>query len=637
MKNQKTWMRVMLGAIVAVIAGSMLLYLVPGLGQTQIANSDTVATIGNDSVTVAQVQMQLRRVESSGQMPAALQPIYAQQIIQNLVGQKLIELEAQKLGITVTEGEVADRIKTILPTAYENGVFVGDQAYAAQVSERFQMTVDEFEDLVRQSLIQEKVGELVTSGITVSPQEVQAEFRRKNEKIKIDYVVIHPDSLESQVQVSDADLSAYYDKNKAHYMVQEQRAVQYIPLDPTLIQAKLTIPPADIQAYYNDHIEAYKVQDRVDVSQILFKTVGKTDAEVAEIQKQADDVLTQLKKGAKFEDLAKKYSEDTNKDNGGHTGWIVRGQALPEFEKAAFSLPKGAISGVIQTSIGFYIIKVNDKEVAHTKSLEEVTPEIQQALAAQKAQAIADQDAQKIGDQLRTAGRPTMDALAKQYGLEVLETKPLTVADNPAELGNSPDVKDDIFRMRVGDISQPLRTDHGYVIISIKSITPAHQGTLAEMHDKIVADYKHDQAVQMASQKAAELEKRSQGGEDFAKTAKALGLDMKSSDELTRDSSIPGAGSAKEIEPAFSMSAGQTGAPIALGNDWLVYKVTEHQAPNEADFTKQSADVEQQLLDSKRQMAFDSFRTALEQEMLKEKKLTYNQDAMKQLTQTAGI
>ena len=106
---------------------------------------------------------------------------------------------------------------------------------------------------------------------------------------------------------------------------------------------------------------------------ILFKTVGKTDAEITEIRQKAEDVLKQAKHGANFEDLAKKYSEDdATKPKGGDLDWIVEGQTVPEFQQAAFSLPKGAISDLVKTQYGFHIIKVIDRETARTKSLDEV-------------------------------------------------------------------------------------------------------------------------------------------------------------------------------------------------------------------------------------------------------------------------
>jgi peptidyl-prolyl cis-trans isomerase D len=253
-------------------------------------------------------------------------------------------------------------------------------------------------------------------------------------------------------------------------------------------------------------------------------------------------------------------------------------------------------------------------------------------LSKQKSDAMADDIAQKIGDQLRQTAKPSLDAIAKQFDLTVGETRPIGVTDSAPELGTAPEIKETVFRMQKGDISQPVRNDRGYVVLSVKDINHAHQGTLAELHDKIVADFRHDKSVELARQRASDLAKRAQSGEDFAKAAKALSLEVKTSDAVARDGSITGAGSVKQYLSAFTLPVGKTGEPVFLGSDWVVYRVADHQQPNQADFDKQKKDIETQLLDAKRQLAFESFKSALEAQMRKEGKLNYNADAVKQLT-----
>src|SRR4029077_4788969 len=108
-------------------------------------------------------------------------------------------------------------------------------------------------------------------------------------------------------------------------------------LDLSKLRATTTVSDDTLRAYYNSHIDEYKIENRAHVEHILFKTIGKTDAEVAEIRQRAEDVLKKAKSGANFEDLAKKYSEDdSTKPKGGELGWIVEKQTVPEFEQAAF-------------------------------------------------------------------------------------------------------------------------------------------------------------------------------------------------------------------------------------------------------------------------------------------------------------
>ncbi len=163
----------MLGVIVGLLGVGMLLYLIPGQGTDSVSAADVVATVDNQSITVTDIRSQLGRIERTGAIPAALEPLYAQQVLNELVFQKELAIEAKQLGITVTDQERADRIRQLVPTAFVGGTFVGNDQYAAQVEAASGMGVPEFEDLVGQGLLEEKFRELVTDGMSVSPAEVR--------------------------------------------------------------------------------------------------------------------------------------------------------------------------------------------------------------------------------------------------------------------------------------------------------------------------------------------------------------------------------------------------------------------------------------------------------------------------------
>jgi peptidyl-prolyl cis-trans isomerase D len=626
----------MLGAVVGLLGLGMLLYLVPGQGTDTVAAADVVALVDNQAITVTDVRSQLSRIERSGSIPAALEPLYAQQVLNELVFQKELAVEAKQLGITVTDQERADRIKQVIPTAFVNGTFVGNEQYATQVEASTGMSVPEFEDLIGQGLLEEKFRQLVTDGMTVSSGEVEQEYHRRNDKVKISYVVIRPADLQSKIEANDADLSAYFEKNKTRYNVPEKRIVQYAFLDLEQLRLHANISPDEVHAYYQQHIDSYKLPDRAHVEHILFKTVGKTDAETEEIRKKAEDVLKKAKAGANFADLAKQYSDDTTKDNGGDLGWIVRGQTVPEFEQAAFSLPIGSLSDLVKTQYGFHIIKVLDRQNARTQSQDEVYPQILATLQEQKAQQQADDVSQKISDYIRQSGRVSMDDLAKKFDLKLGETQPLGANQPISEVGNSPELTEDIFRLRPGDDSPAIRTDKGYVIISVKEDRPAHQATLAEVHDQVLSDYRHDKAAELAKSRAEELAKQVKAGQDLAKAAKSLGLEVKTSEPFSRTGSVPDLGGAQQLGPAFALPVGQTSDAVSLGENWAVYRVLDRQIASQDDFAKQKNDIEQQLLDSRRTMAFEAFHTALDNRMKAEGKLKINADNLKRMTSSSN-
>jgi peptidyl-prolyl cis-trans isomerase D len=620
--NRKLGYRIFLGIVVLVLGGSMLLYLVPQTPGTGEAATDTVAKVGDQSVTLGEVRQQLAQIEQRNQVPKQLESLYARQILNQLVFEKEMEYEAKRLGITVSDQERADRIKQYVPGAFVNGTFVGMDRYAAEVQGRFQLTVSVFEELIRQGLLEEKFRKRVTDGISVGPNELQDEFRFKNEKIKLNYALIKPEDLAAKINPTDAEIKAEYEKNKSRYQVPEKRVVRYGLLDTTQMRRNIQVSDDQLKVQYQNNIQQYQVPNRVHAEHILFMTVGKTDAEVDEIKKTAEDVLKQAKKGAKFEDLAKKYSEDPgSKEKGGDLGWITQGQTVPEFEKTAFGLDKGQISDLVKTQYGFHIIKVLEKETARTKTFDEVKDSLRAPMQLQQADQQAADAADQLAKAIRQSNKVSLDDLAKQYQLTLSQTRPITATDPVLELGNSKEVKDAIFRLRQNELSLPIRTDRGYVVLSVQQITPAHQGSPEEVHEQVVNDLKQEESGKLAKTKAEELAKRVKAGEKFEAAAKALGLEAKTSDLISRNDSISGAASGKQLGEAFQMKPGDVGAPMSLGTNWMVFRVEAKEEPNPNDFEKQKKSLAEQLLQTKRSVAFEAFKTALEARLKQEGKV----------------
>jgi peptidyl-prolyl cis-trans isomerase D len=630
-ENKKTGVRILFGVVIGMLALSMLLYLVPqGTNSTTEGAADVVAQVGDQTVTLADINTQLNEIRQRNSIPRQLEGFYASQLMKQLVFQKEIEYEAKRLGITVSDKERADRIRQILPAAFNGDTFVGVDAYAGMVQRNFQMPVSTFEELIRSSLVEEKFRKLLTDGISVSPAEIQEEFRFENEKVKLDYVYIKPEELAAKINPSEDEIKSYYDQNKSKFQIPDKRVVRFGLLDRTQLRQNTTVTDAELKDAYQQNIQQFEVPNRVHAEHILLTTVGKTDAEVAETKKKAEDILAQARKGANFEDLAKKYSEDPgSKNKGGDLGWLLQGQTVPEFEKAAVSLPKGQISDLIKTQYGFHIIKVLDKETAHTKPFDEVKDTLRPTLLNNKIDQEESTIADKMSSEIRQSNKVTLDDLAQKYHLSISQTRPLAPNDPVLELGNSQEIKDEIVRLRSGELSTPMRTDRGYVVLSIAQIIPAHQGTLEEVRDKVVSDLKQQKSEHQARTNADALVKRVRAGEKFASAAKALGLDPKTSDLFSRSGSLPGVGSGKLLAPAFALPNGAVGDPMEIASAWLAYQVADKVEPNPADFEAQKKTITDTLLQTKRNVAFEAFRTSLEERLKKEGKLKIYPEKMR--------
>jgi hypothetical protein len=169
------------------------------------------------------------------------------------------------------------------------------------------------------------------------------------------------------------------------------------------------------------------------------------------------------------------------------------------------------------------------------------------------------------------------------------------------------------------------------VVISVKDIQTAHPATLAEVRDRVTSDFRRQKSIELAKSRADEIAKRAKAGENLATVAKSLGLEMKTSEAISRTASIPDVGNAKQFTQAFNMQVGQVGDPIASGQNWAVYRVAQHDPLNQDDFDKQKAKLQDQVLQKKRQAAYDLFRSSLKTRLQQEGQLHYNEENLKRL------
>jgi peptidyl-prolyl cis-trans isomerase D len=635
--DRNRWIKITMAVILGLIIISMVVTLVPGLmsGPTDAGSPDTVASLGGQNITVADFQRQFNQATRNQAIPPMMKGFYANQLLNDMIFQRALEYEAERMGLQVTPEEETERIKQILPTAWSGNTWLKDR-YTSEVETRTGMSVAEFERILRDQMLIQKFRQLVTDGITVGPADVEQEFRWRNEKVKIDYALIKPGDLAASIHPADADLSAWFAKNSARYQIPEKRSARFALLDLAKLRAGTQVGDDTLRAYYNTHLDEYRVQNRVHVEHILFKTVGKTDAEIAEIRQKAADVLKQAKRGGNFEDLAKKYSEDDGtKPKGGELGWIVEGQTVPEFQQAAFSLPKGAISDLVKTQYGFHIIKVLDRESAHTRSFAEVRDSILQPVLDQKVTAEANDIAAQMAAAVRQSNRQSLGDLASKFHLELGETPPAAVTDPLGPLTNLPELQQILFGLHPGELSPPIQIDSGYVILTVKDVLPAHPGTLAEVHDRVLADYQREKSSDLARARAEELSKLVQNGQAFEKAAKSLDLSVKTSDSFSRAGSLPDVGAARQVDAAFNMAVGQVSRPAQNGDNWLVFRVVSHDAPNPDDLAKQKDQIEHQLLQTRQNAAFEAFRTTLLDRLKKDGKLTINTEVVRRVTRSS--
>ena len=636
MRRHKSWLK---WSLAIVVVAFVLLYIPNflrggGIGAGAAAgagNREVVASVDGREITVAQFrkvynqQMQAYRRSYGGSIDERLlkQMGIDRRILQQLIDEEAGLAEARRLGITTSDEEVRTRILA-LPAFQENGQFIGDERYRQllQMAEPPRRPA-EFEEEVRRSMTLSKLQGALTDWMTVSAADVTAEYKKRNEKVKLAVVSFPSDKFLAETTATDAEIAQQYEQHKSDYRIPDKRKVRYALLDTQSIRNRTQVTAQDVQRYYEDNEAQYSTPEEVRASHILLKTEGKDDAAV---KKEAEDLLAKAKAGADFAELAKKYSEDdSNKDKGGDLGFFPKGQMVPEFDTVAFSMQPGQISDLVKTQFGYHIIKMVEKKPATKRTLDEVRPQIEDQLKTQRAQ----EEAQRTVNDL--AGKVTkpadLDAVAKPRGFTLGETDYFSQRDPVVGLGMSPAVAARAFELKDNEVSDAIQTPQGFAFITVTGKQPASDPPLEAVKDKVRLDVVKKKAVETARQKAAALAAQLKTG-DFNAVAKSAGLEVKTTDLIARGAPIPDAGVSPAIDAAaFALPAGAVSDPIVTETGAVVVKVLEHPAISPADMAKGLESVRADLLAERRNQFFSAYMAKARERM----QINVNQQLVNQM------
>ncbi len=632
MRRHKGWLKWSLALVVLTFVVFYIPdFLTPGTGA---ARGEVLAEIEGESVTVGafqrrySAQLQAYRNAYGGQVSEQLlkQLGIQQQILTQLVDEEAMVVEARKQGLTVTDVEIRERILAI-PAFQENGRFIGEARYRQLL--QFQnppLTTTEFEANMRKAILAEKLRWAVTGWMSATDTEVADEYRRRNEKVKLDIVPITADAFKGQVTVTDADVAAYFEKNKETYRVGEKRKIKYALVDVEQVRSRTTIPPADVDALYRQNMAQYQTPEQVRASHILLKTEGKDEATV---KVAAEQLLAKVKApGADFSALAKQFSEDEgSKATGGDLDYFGRGRMVPPFEQAAFALKTGEISDIVKSDFGFHIIKVTDHKEATTRAIDEVRPELEDQLKSQRAQQQAEQDAKALESVMKAPA--DLDRIAKERNLTVQETG-LFLREDPIDgLGPSPEVAAQVFQLADGAVSPAVRVSRGWVLLTVTGKQEPYLPQLTDVQAKVRADAVNEKATELAKTRAAAIAAQLKTASDFAAAVKRVGLEIKTSELVARGAALPDLGISPDADKiAFAMKAGQVSDPVTTPTATAIIRVAERQDVTEEQIGAGRDQLREELTNQRRDRFFRSFMDKAKQSL----KINIRQDVMARVT-----
>ncbi|HIF6677643.1 TPA: peptidylprolyl isomerase [Serratia marcescens] len=543
-----------------ILALIILSFVLTGVGNYLIGGSgDYAAKVNGQTIERAQLEQAFQSERSRMQQQLGDQfsalagnEGYMQQmrrqVLSQLIDNMLLDQYAKKLGLTVSDDQIKDAIRKA-PYFQTNGQF--DNAKYLDLIGRMGYTADNFAQSMRQQLVNQQVIQAFGDSGFVLPSESQAMAALVLQERDVRLATIDLKALQAKQSAGDDELKAYYDQNKNSFIAPEQVKVSYIPLDAASMQDKVKVSEEDISAYYDQHKSSYGQPERKNYSVIQLKSEAEANA-----------ALDELKKGADFATLAKEKSTDIiSRRTGGELGWLEPETTADELKQANLT-EKGQLSGVVKSSVGFLIVRLNDIEPEKLKPLSEVHDAIAKQVQQEKAVDAYYALQQKVSE-AATSDNESLASAEEAAGVKAAQSDWFTRDNIPAALNFKPVVQAIFDGSLIGENGAPgsnsdvitVDGDRAFVV-RVSGHKPEGIEPFDQVKDRVADLVKRNKALQAAKLQGEKLlVELKQGKGDEA--MKAAGLSFGAVQKMARapeDSQL--------VESVFALPHPQDGKPV---------------------------------------------------------------------------
>jgi len=630
--------RILLGAMLLLVGFSMLTYLIPNYGQGSSSSDTVIAEVGGDVITLQEVQHLVQSTMRNRQLPAEILPNYVPQMIDGMITERALVMEAKRLGYEVSDADVAEFIRQTAPGLFQNGQFVGKDQYAAMLAQN-DMTIEQFENDIRRQVLISRLRTVAVEGTIVTPAEIEQNYRKKNEKIRLEWVKLTADKYKNELTPTPQEIQDYYKAHISQYTVPEKKNLTLLIADQTKLEATLNPTDTELQTIYNQNKEAFRTPERVRARHILIKTQGKPADQDAALKAKAENILKQIKGGADFAKLAKENSEDNQGTDGGSAAkggdlgqWITHGQMVPEFDKAIFSQKVGETGDLVKTMFGYHIVQVLERQDAGLRPFADVKAELATQWKKQRAADIV-QNASDKAQQAWQKDPNNPEKVAAQFNMQVVKFDGFGPSSTVPELGPAPDLDQALAGVKKGGITSAVTAGTKVAVAQVTDIVAPHPSQLSEVEGQIKDAISQNRGESILRKHAEELvaKTREMGG-DLAKAAKSLGLEVKTSSDVDRNGNIDGLGAASYISEGFGKPDGTLLSPITTPDrGTVVAKVVGHVEADMSQLAAQRTTIRDEI---KRQRAGDRnmlFEAGVKDALIKSGKIKIHQDVINRL------
>ena len=627
--------RYLIMGFVFLMVVSLIVFYGPGRSGNVVAtqNTDVVAKVGSDEITagdLAQVAENYRQM--FGGRVSIAQLGGNKMLLDGLIRSRIINQEAERLGLGASDGEVRDKIVKQFTDA--SGQFVGVDRYKELVAARYG-DLGTFEQELRNDIAREKLQAFVTSSVSVTDQEVQAEYERTNSEFDLVYTVVTPEKVAEKIQPSDDELKSYYEQHKTDYRYHEpQKKIKYVYVDQAKAGSKIAIGDDDLRKAF-DALGPQQKQAGVKVQQILLK-VARPDLD-SQVEQKAKDLLAKIaaapadKQEQVFSDLARGNSEDPATAKNG--GYLLRphkknpNSAHGLYDRA-LDMQVGQVFDIpIKYASNWYLLRRGD---AVPKTFEEAKPELlvsqRNSKGYQVAQALADRaqarlketkDPEKVAQELAAEANMTPAEMVR-------ETPYVKPGDDVPNIGSSQQFEAVIEPLNnANDVGDKTGVKGGFAIPMLIDKKEPRVPEFEEVKNSVANALKQQRAREQLEQVAKQIAGSANSAADINGAAQKAGLESDTEAGFKLGGTLADAGTSPALDDAiFSLKSGEVAkTPIRVGENWIVVGVTNRKNADLAAFASERSSLTNTMLTMRQNQVFDDYINAVQQRMKQDGKI----------------
>jgi peptidyl-prolyl cis-trans isomerase D len=596
-KASENWLgRTLMGVVMTLLAGSFAVWGINDIFRG-FGNS-TLAKIGGVEIPIEQFRQsyQDRLEQISRQLGHPLPPDQAsalgldRQVLGELIAQAGLDQRAHQMGLSLADSEIAASIAADPNLQTVNGQF--DRTRFDDVLRSMGLTEQRFVADQRQTALRRQIIDSVSGGIVPPKAWFDAINQYRNEQRSVEFVALGAAQAGDIPQPTDDQLEKYFEARKTLFRAPEYRKIDAVTATPAELAKWTEISDDDLKQAYDARRASFTTPERRHIEQIVFPAMA--DAQAA-----AD----RIKSGTSFAAIA---AERGLKDQDIDLGTVAKSAIVdPAVADAAFSLKQGEVSAAMQGRFGAVLVTVLAIDPEVTKSLADVTPQLRNDLAFERAKPQVQDIHDKIEDD-RAGGMTLEQAAAKEKlamvtydavsrnGLDP-DGKPVVNLPHGAEVINA------AFASDVGVDNDPIDADGGYVWFDVAGVTPAHDRSLDEVKPQVEQQWRANETASRLRSKANDLLDKLKTGTPFDTLAASNGLKFETANDFNRRGAVAGM-SPKTIDAVFHTAKDAFGS--GEGNDptqWVVFRVTGVKTPaldpNSAEAKDLQQTVQRQLGD----------------------------------------